>query len=166
MQGSPSRPPLTGSSSMEIRLAEGQGRYQSPGGGTATAGPSGGPGGSPTSDGVRTEDSDAAEYSENARLVGAALSDDGMTPLIQVRVCVGAVPGSAARVRRLRQRFARGTTCREWFGHATMQQVAGLAVQQGIVQLLCHTPLLPTPLRACSRRAPAQRSCGCFASAC
>ena len=88
MQGSPSRPPLTGSSSMEIRLAEGQGRYQSPGGGTATAGPSGGPGGSPTSDGVRTEDSDAAEYSENARLVGAALSDDGMTPLIQVRGCV------------------------------------------------------------------------------
>ena len=61
MPGSPLRPPLTGSSSMEIRLAEGQGRYQSPGGGgTATAGVSGGPGGSPTSD-VRTEDSDAAE---------------------------------------------------------------------------------------------------------
>jgi hypothetical protein len=120
---------------MEIRLAEGQGRYQSPGGGgTATAGVSGGPGGSPTSD-VRTEDSDAAEYSENARLVGAALSDDGMTPLIQVRGCGGRQEVTGLR---LCQQLARGhsTTAASVLsgvGDAASQHVAALAVQQGLV---------------------------------
>lgn len=66
----------------DIPLAEGR-FVQAP----AAAPPTGRPGaGSPVSTGVRSSDStDAAEYSENARLVGSsALSDDGMTPLIQV----------------------------------------------------------------------------------
>ena len=74
---------------MEVAL----GRYgqQSPAAGGATLAAGGGrpsvrTGGSPTSDGLRSDtvSTDAAEYSEHARLVNSALSDDGMTPLIQV----------------------------------------------------------------------------------
>lgn len=57
-------------------------------GGAAPPPPRGG--GSPISDDGRrsTMSSDAADYSETARLVlSSALSDDGMTPLIQVRAC-------------------------------------------------------------------------------
>lgn len=54
--------------------------YQSPTG----AGPSGwAADGSPSADLRSTVSSEALEYSESARLVNAALSDDGMTPLIQ-----------------------------------------------------------------------------------
>ena len=131
MQGSPLRPPSPGSSSMEIRLAEGQGRFQSPGGGAATAGPSGLPAGSPTSDGLRSEDSDAAEYSENARLVGAALSDDGMTPLIQVRRVHGC---GGRRWRRCggsaRQRLAEGSQAGSALGSSRLQRVFSASGQR------------------------------------
>ncbi len=92
MQGTPSpvRPLLAASGSspdrMEIPLAEGRFVQQQAAPplppAAAAAGPIIGRSSSPHSETVST---DAAEYSEHARLVSSALSDDGMTPLIHVR---------------------------------------------------------------------------------
>ena len=93
MQGTPSpaRPLLAAAVSspeMEIPLAEG--RFVQPQQAAAALPPAaataaGGPfNGSSPSRHSETMSTDAGEYSEHARLVSSALSDDGMTPLIQV----------------------------------------------------------------------------------
>ncbi len=70
--------------SSPARPADVGGSYATPGPAATPPGARAAPAGeSPTSSGVRS--SSEAEYSETARLVhSSALSDDGMTPLIQV----------------------------------------------------------------------------------
>lgn len=142
-QGTPSpvRPLLAAAASspeMEIPLASGrfvQPQAAPPLPPAATAVPISGRGSaSPQSETVSTE---AAEYSEHARLVSSALSDDGMTPLIQVR-------------RRVRRRVLLPAG-------AELLSSAG----RPRANSAHHAPVL---IR--SRHAHASRSCCCSASAC
>lgn len=96
---------MDGRQERSIPLAEGP--YHSPP--TAARPASRQQGGSPVSLGVQsTVSSEAAEYSEHARLVNSsALSDDGMTPLIHVSLSSAAARGRHRGVLPSRSRSSR-----------------------------------------------------------
>ena len=101
------------SPSMEIALGEGRYGLTPPSGGSAAAAAAAAAAdrpstsGRPTSSPTGTTSTDAAEYSENARLVSSALSDDGMTPLISVRGGPPALRRTGGAIRRTAQRCLR-----------------------------------------------------------
>lgn len=154
MQGTPSpaRPLLAAAASspeMEIPLAEG--RFVQPQQAAAALPPAaataaGGPfNGSSPSRHSETMSTDAAEYSEHARLVSSALSDDGMTPLIQVCTVHSwwVLP------------------CADLAMPVRTMVPAGWREYTVYVSTLCAAALCPPR----SRRARASRTCCCSASA-